>query len=201
MTVKTMFLDPSRCIGCRACEAACRECDSHKGESMIMVDFIDREMTLATQPTLCMHCEDPVAPCAQVCPVNAILITEDGVVQQADPSRCIGCRNCVYACPFGVPKFDIEARLMKKCNLCYDRTSQGLQPWCAQACPTDAIWYGTYEEFDTERRGRAVSDTQFGSQQVRTRCYHVLPEETEELDLLPLVGISRTESKDEAWVL
>ncbi len=201
MTVKTMFVDPSRCIGCRACEAACRECDSHKGESMIMVDFIDREASVATQPTLCMHCEDPVAPCAQVCPVNAILITEDGVVQQADPSRCIGCRNCVYACPFGVPKFDISARLMKKCNLCYDRTSQGLQPWCAQACPTDAIWYGTFEEFSNQREGRAVADTQFGTQQVHTRVYNVLPPDTDELDLLPLVGISRTQPDEEAWVL
>ncbi len=202
MTVKTLFIDPSRCIGCRACEAACRECDSHKGESMIMVDFIDREASVATQPTVCMHCEDPVAPCAQVCPVNAILITEDGVVQQADPSRCIGCRNCVYACPFGVPKFDISARLMKKCNLCYDRTSQGLQPWCAQACPTDAIWYGTYEEFDRQREGHAVADTQFGTQQVHTRVFNVLPPETDELDLLPLVGLSRsTKSDEEPWVL
>jgi Fe-S-cluster-containing dehydrogenase component len=201
MTVKTMFIDPSRCIGCRACEAACRECDSHKGESMIMVDFIDREVSVATQPTLCMNCEDPVAPCAQVCPVNAILITEDGVVQQADPSRCIGCRNCVYACPFGVPKFDIKARLMKKCNLCYDRTSQGLQPWCAQACPTDAIWYGTFEEFSNQREGHPVADTHFGAQQVHTRVYNVLPEETDELDLLPLVGISRTKPDEEAWVL
>jgi Fe-S-cluster-containing dehydrogenase component len=201
MTVKTMFIDPSRCIGCRACEAACRECDSHKGESMIMVDFIDREMSVATQPTLCMHCEDPVAPCAQVCPVNAILITEDGVVQQADPSRCIGCRNCVYACPFGVPKFDIKARLMKKCNLCYDRTAQGLQPWCAQACPTDAIWYGTFEEFSNQREGHAVADTHFGAQQVHTRVYNVLPDESDELDLLPLVGISRTKPDEDAWVL
>ena len=75
MAVKTLFVDPSRCIGCRACEAACRECDSHKGESMIMVDFIDRAASVATQPTLCMHCQDPVAPCAQVCPVLAILIS------------------------------------------------------------------------------------------------------------------------------
>jgi Fe-S-cluster-containing dehydrogenase component len=201
MTVKTMFIDPSRCIGCRACEAACRECDSHKGESMIMVDFIDRGGSVATQPTLCMHCEDPLAPCAQVCPALAILITEDGVVQQADPSRCIGCRNCVYACPFGVPKFDIKARLMKKCNLCYDRTSQGLQPWCAQACPTDAIWYGTFEEFSNQREGHPVADTHFGAQQVHTRVYNVLPEETDELDLLPLVGISRTKPDEEAWVL
>ncbi|MEI2618697.1 MAG: 4Fe-4S dicluster domain-containing protein [Thermomicrobiales bacterium] len=207
MAVKSIFLDPSRCIGCRACEAACRECDTHKGESMIMVDFIDRGTSVATQPTLCMHCEDPVAPCAQVCPVMAILITPDGVVQQAEPSRCIGCRNCVYACPFGVPKFDIEARLMKKCNLCYDRTSQGLQPWCAQACPTQAIWYGDYQEFINQREGRAVEVTSFGPQSVRTKNYHVVPADEPRLDVTLLLmeadgRIVQTGGADEeAWVL
>lgn len=207
MRVKTMFLDPSRCIGCRACEAACRECDSHKGESMIMVDFIDRGMSVATQPTLCMHCQDPVAPCAQVCPVLAISITSDGVVQQAEPSRCIGCRNCVYACPFGVPKFDIEARLMKKCNLCYDRTSQGMQPWCAQACPTQAIWYGDYEEFINQREGHAVNLTNFGAQSVKTKVYHVLPDEETRLDVTMLLAeaeasvVMLSQEREEAWVL
>jgi Fe-S-cluster-containing dehydrogenase component len=75
VAIKTLFVDPSRCIGCRACEAACRECDSHKGESMVMVDFVNRDVSVTTQPTVCMHCEDPLAPCAQVCPVMAILIT------------------------------------------------------------------------------------------------------------------------------
>ena len=207
MAVKSIFMDPSRCIGCRACEAACRECDTHKGESMIMVDFIDRGTSVATQPTLCMHCEDPVAPCAQVCPVMAILITPDGVVQQAEPSRCIGCRNCVYACPFGVPKFDIEARLMKKCNLCYDRTSQGLQPWCAQACPTQAIWYGDYEEFVNQREGRAVDVTSFGAQSVRTKNYHVLPANEPRLDATLLLmeadghAVLTGAAEEEAWVL
>jgi len=207
VAVKSIFLDPSRCIGCRACEAACRECDTHKGESMIMVDFIDRGTSVATQPTLCMHCEDPVAPCAQVCPVMAILITPDGVVQQAEPSRCIGCRNCVYACPFGVPKFDIEARLMKKCNLCYDRTSQGLQPWCAQACPTQAIWYGDYQEFINQREGRAVEVTSFGPQSVRTKNYHVVPADEPRLDVTLLLmeadgRVVQTGGADEeAWVL
>jgi Fe-S-cluster-containing dehydrogenase component len=208
LPVKTLFVDPSRCIGCRACEAACRECDSHKGESMIMVDFVDRAASVATQPTVCMHCEDPIAPCAQVCPVMAILITPDGVVQQADPSRCIACRNCVYACPFGVPKLDAEARLMKKCNLCYDRTSQGLQPWCAQACPTQALWYGSYEEFATYRKGNPVSRTDFGEQAVRTRVYHILPDEVDRLDVLALLDAARAEHsgagaavREEAWVL
>ncbi|MCK6529673.1 4Fe-4S binding protein [Myxococcota bacterium] len=205
MISKTLFVDPSRCIGCRACEAACRECDSHKGESMVMVDFVDRGSSVATQPTVCMHCADPVAPCAQVCPALAIPITPDGVVQQADPSRCIACRNCVYACPFGVPKMDLSARLMKKCNLCYDRTSQGLQPWCAQACPTQALWYGDYEEFVAHRQGRAVRTTWFGTQRVVTRVFHVLPEEAPSLDVASLLGEARREvgaaPEEEAWVL
>jgi Fe-S-cluster-containing dehydrogenase component len=59
MPVNSIFIDASRCIGCRACEAACRECDTHKGESMIMVDYVDRGLSVATQPTVCMHCERP----------------------------------------------------------------------------------------------------------------------------------------------
>lgn len=200
--IKTLFVDSTRCIGCRACEAACRECDSHKGESMVMVDFVDRSFSVATQPTVCMHCEDPVAPCAQVCPAQAILIS-DGVVHQADPSRCIGCKNCVYACPFGVPKFDTEARLMKKCNLCYDRTVQGLQPWCAQTCPTDALWYGTFEEFNALRLGEPIRQTRFGEQDVRTRVYHVLPEGNERLDVIGILQEAAGDhpAREEAWVL
>ena len=174
---------------------------------MIMVDFIDRGTSVSTQPTLCMHCQDPVAPCAQVCPALAIMISPDGVVHQAEPSRCIGCQNCVYACPFGVPKFDIQARLMKKCNLCYDRTSQGLKPWCAAACPTQAIWYGDYEEFMNQRQGRPVNVTNFGDQSVRTRVYHVLPVENVLLDIDALLAqaeaaVERVVSdREEAWIL
>src|SRR5438445_11496008 len=101
MAVKTLFVDPSRCIGCRACEAACRECDSHKGESMVMVDFVNRGRSVATQPTVCMNCQDPHAPCAQVCPAVAILLTAEGVVQQADRYRCYGYRNALHACQLG----------------------------------------------------------------------------------------------------
>jgi Fe-S-cluster-containing dehydrogenase component len=152
-----------------------------------------------------MHCEDPVAPCAQVCPVMAIQITPEGVVQQADASRCIACGNCVYACPFGVPKMDVSARLMKKCNLCYDRTSQGLQPWCAQACPTDALWYGTYEQFVTERKGNAIRQTQFGTQDVRTRVYHVMPNRISSLEVSGLAAselvVGAIQEEEEPWIL
>ena len=94
------FLDPSRCIGCQACVQACSECDTHKGESMIHLEFVDRARSTQTVPVVCMHCEEPT--CAEVCPADAIKRTGDGVVQSARKPRCIACGNCVVACPFGV---------------------------------------------------------------------------------------------------
>ena len=190
MAVKRIFLDPSRCIGCRACMAACRECDTHKGESMIYIDYVDRGNTVATSPTLCMHCEEPTAPCAQVCPAQAILISPDGVVHQAEDSRCINVRNCLYACPFGVPKFDVSGHYMRKCNLCYDRTSLGKPPMCASVCPTQAIFYGTYEEWvqagRAQQGAKPVNVFYFGKQRVRTRNYVVMTQQDDALDLMAL---------------
>jgi Fe-S-cluster-containing dehydrogenase component len=137
-----------------------------------------------------MHCEDPLAPCAQVCPAQAILVSPDGVVQSADETRCIYCENCGYACPFGVPKFQVAGHYMQKCNLCYDRTSQGQGPMCATVCPTQAIFYGTYEEWLLAGRGqqgaKPVNTFYFGRQRVRTRNYVIMREEDEALDLRAL---------------
>ena len=116
-----MFIDPQRCIGCRACVAACRECGTHKGYSMIYVDYLDRSETTATMPTVCMHCVEPT--CALVCPADAIKTTDDGVVLSALKPRCLDCRNCVNACPFGVPKYNTEMHLQMKCDMCFDRSS------------------------------------------------------------------------------
>jgi Fe-S-cluster-containing dehydrogenase component len=189
--VKRIFLDPSRCIGCRSCVSACRECDTHKGESMIYIDYLERHNTVASSPSLCMHCEQPLAPCAQVCPAQAILVSPDGVVQSADETRCIYCENCGYACPFGIPKFNARGHYMQKCNLCYDRTVQGKGPMCATVCPTQAIFYGTYEEWVAAGRGKQgakpVNIFYFGKQRVRTRNYVIMREEDEALDLRELI--------------
>ena len=91
-----------------------------------------------------MHCEDPA--CAKVCPADAITKDEFGIVHSANTARCIACSNCVYACPFGVPKKFEPMQLMMKCNMCYDRTSAGKRPMCATVCPSGALWYGTREE-------------------------------------------------------
>ena len=165
-------IDQSRCIGCEACVQACAECGTHRGQSLIHLERIDRSTSTQTAPMVCMHCEDPT--CAQVCPADAIKQTEEGIVQSALKPRCIGCSNCVLACPFGVPKYVADFDQMMKCDMCTDRTSQGLTPMCASVCPSEALWYGTIEEFNDTRRGSLFRDFMFGRQEVRTKVYTVI---------------------------
>ena len=89
------FIDPNRCIGCQSCVHACSECETHKGASMIHLEYIDRSRTVQTAPVICMHCNSPT--CAEVCPADAIKRTADGVVQSARKPRCVACGNCVLA--------------------------------------------------------------------------------------------------------
>jgi len=175
------FIDPSRCIGCQACVHACTECDSHRGQSMVHLDFIDRSASPQTAPVVCMHCEDPA--CARVCPADAIKVTAEGVVQSALTERCIGCSNCVLACPFGVPKYMIAADQMMKCDLCYDRTSVGKKPMCASVCPSEALFYGAREEVLKRRQEKPVSDFVFGRQVVKTKVSLMVSPEARHLEL------------------
>jgi len=165
-------IDQSRCIGCEACVQACAECGTHRGQSLIHLELVDRTTSTQTAPMVCMHCEDPT--CAQVCPADAIKQTEEGIVQSALKPRCIGCSNCVLACPFGVPKYVADFDQMMKCDMCTDRTSEGLTPMCASVCPSEALWYGTIEEFNDTRRGSLFRDFMFGRQAVRTKVYTVI---------------------------
>jgi len=165
-------IDQSRCIGCEACVQACMECGTHRGRSLIHLERVDRATSTQTAPMICMHCEDPT--CAHVCPADAIKQTEGGIVQSALEPRCIGCSNCVLACPFGVPRYLAELDQMMKCDMCTDRTSEGYAPMCASVCPSEALWYGTSEQFETTRRGSLLRDFLFGRQPVRTKVYTVV---------------------------
>ena len=167
------YVDPSRCIGCKACENACAECDTHRGTAMIHVDFIDRRNGIATVPTVCMHCRNPT--CAQVCPADAIKMTDDGVVQSSLKPRCVACNNCVLACPFGVPKMNVRAEQMMKCDMCYDRTSVGKRPMCATVCPSQALAYVTPEFITATRADRPTNVFFFGAERVATKVRMMAP--------------------------
>ena len=177
------FLDPTRCIGCRACVQACAECETHKGTPMIHLEYLDRAYSTQTMPMVCMHCESPTG--AEVCPADAIKRGEDGVVRSALKARCLGCNNCVLACPFGVPKMNSDFDLMMKCDMCYDRTSLGKKPLCASVCPSGALFFGPREEIERQRpRSAPVHRFQFGAQTITTKVSMMAPRFS-----LPLPGI------------
>ena len=173
MSELAFFIDYARCIGCKACVQACEECDTHRGQSMIHFETIRRADSVQTAPQVCMHCEDPI--CAQVCPADAIKKTPEGVVQSSLKPRCIGCSNCVLACPFGVPKYDAHIDQMMKCDMCYDRTSIGKKPMCATVCPSQALAFTTLEEIEQTRDGVPTNVWRFGGETVRTKVFVMLP--------------------------
>ncbi len=173
-TEMEFFVDMQRCIGCRACEAACAECETNGQQSMIHVNYVERAVTIQTTVQVCMHCDDPV--CANVCPADAISKDEFGVVHTANSARCIGCSNCVMACPFGVPIKEEKYDMMMKCNMCYDRTSAGKKPMCATVCPSQALYYGTREEMRAMRPNSVPVNTfQFGKLEVKTKVNIMMP--------------------------
>ena len=174
------FIDPSRCIGCEACVQACMECDTHRGRSMIHLEIVDRATTTQTSPVVCMHCEDPT--CARVCPADAIKQTEDGIVHSSIKSRCIGCSNCVLACPFGVPQYIKAIDQMVKCDMCFDRTSIGKKPMCATVCPSQALYYGPAAELERLRLEKPVTEFRFGKQVVRTKVKTMTAPDSDRID-------------------
>jgi Fe-S-cluster-containing dehydrogenase component len=181
------FIDPRRCIGCQSCVQACSECDTHRGESMIHLEYVNRSESVQTVPVVCMHCHQPT--CAEVCPADAIKRTEDGVVQSARKPRCIACGNCVVACPFGVPEVYVEQQIMMKCDMCYDRSSVGKKPMCATVCPSQALFFGTRAEIEQLRPTAApVNQFQFGHQTITTEVFVMTPREL--ASRAPLVDVT-----------
>ncbi len=144
------LIDASLCIDCRACLVACSvENDVPLAHTRIWINetgvqgqFPDLQRYSA--PFHCMHCLDPSGVSA--CTVGSLQVNEDGILIY-DNERCIGCRYCMYACPFEVPNFEWEKRLalIIKCDLCVDRLAAGGQPACAATCPTQAIQFGLRE--------------------------------------------------------
>lgn len=157
MKKKAILVDTTKCIGCGACQMACKtknglpEGEEKKLSSTAYTIIEERNGIFVRR--LCMHCEKPT--CASVCPVGAIQKTDSGpVVYTAE--KCIGCRYCMQACPFQVPRYEWNQTTprMQKCNLCHDRIVEGQLPACVEACPTGASSFGDRDEILREARRR-----------------------------------------------
>ncbi|HUE28261.1 MAG TPA: 4Fe-4S dicluster domain-containing protein [Solirubrobacteraceae bacterium] len=178
------FTDTTTCIGCKACEVACKQWNDlpadgsrferggsydHTGvlsastwRHVRFVELLDPAGVHSSgdwvfMSDVCKHCTN--AGCLDACPTGALIRTEfDTVVLQ--PDVCNGCGYCVPACPFGVVDRDRIDGRAGKCTLCYDRLKEGLEPACAKACPTDSIQFGPYDELVelAERRVAQLQD-------------------------------------------
>lgn len=154
---KALLVDTTQCIGCGLCVSACKETNGLPGGeaaelSAVAFTVVESHADVFVR-RFCMHCVDPT--CASVCPVGAFRKTAEGpVVYEAH--RCIGCRYCMMACPFGIPRYEWSSTLpvVKKCTMCAPRQAQGLQPACAEACPTGATIFGERDELLAEAHRR-----------------------------------------------
>lgn len=146
---RRLYLELENCIGCRACLAGCTQCGGHEEKNRNFVYDVDPFVNTQTMPLMCLHCVDPA--CARSCPAQAIQVHETGAVLSASVDLCIGCQNCTIACPYGIPKIDVEQNLMYKCDLCIDRTKDDIPPMCASVCPADAIQWLTEEEIEQKK--------------------------------------------------
>jgi len=173
------LIDTSRCIGCRSCQVACKEWNHLEADKTVgtgtyenprdltpnlynRIRFIEKADAMGNVSwrflnERCLHCGD--AGCMKVCPSpGALFRTKEGFVG-FDREKCIACKYCVSACPFGVPRYGAEDKVAK-CHLCLDRVGIGMGPACAKACPTQTLQFG--DRLGLVARAKAAGKTLYG---------------------------------------
>jgi len=159
---KKVLVNPARCVGCRSCELACAVAHSasrdlyemaRAGERpgyRITIESLDNQPI----PVHCAHCEN--AACQAACPTGAIYREEANGPVLFVSERCIGCRMCLHACPFGVITVHPLGSGILKCDQCIERLEQGQQPACTEGCPTGALIFGDDDDVAREKRRQSA---------------------------------------------
>jgi carbon-monoxide dehydrogenase iron sulfur subunit len=155
---KVIVAHIERCMGCHSCEIACAMAHSIMRDLNDMVLIGEKpgvRIYMETYegraiPIHCNHCEE--AACLLACPTGAIYRKEERGPVFVDTTRCIGCRMCVQACPFGVITLDSNGKGVLKCDLCVERLAEGQEPACVMACPTKVLVFGDEEEVNRAKR-------------------------------------------------
>ncbi|MBV5306227.1 MAG: 4Fe-4S dicluster domain-containing protein [Desulfobulbaceae bacterium] len=204
------LIDLSRCTACRGCQVACKQWNELpakrtknfgsyqnppdlQSNTWTLIRFQEHEKKNGKINWLfrkdgCMHCTD--AACIKVCPTGALYHTEFGSVSM-HADKCIGCKACITACPFSVPKFDAETNKIAKCDLCYTRLQVNQPPACVQSCPTGALQIGAKDAMIKKAYARAAElggdANVYGDKFVQgTHVVYVLPERADVYEHLPV---------------
>ncbi|NJD31715.1 MAG: formate dehydrogenase subunit beta [Gammaproteobacteria bacterium] len=168
------LIDTTKCIGCKACQAACMEWNDLRddigkntgvydnpldlsGQSWTVMRFAEYENEKGDLEWLirkdgCMHCEDP--GCLKACPAPGAIVQYANGIVDFHEENCIGCGYCIAGCPFNVPRISKKDQKAYKCTLCSDRVAVGLEPACVKTCPTGAITFGTKERMQSDAAER-----------------------------------------------
>jgi len=167
------LIDVSRCIGCKACQAACMEwndlrppmggfTDSYTNPSDLddqtwcLMRFNEAEIDGALRWLIlkdgCLHCQDP--GCLRACPAPGAIVQHANGIVDFEEENCIGCGDCISGCPFNIPRLRKSDSRVYKCTLCSDRVAVGLEPACIKACPTQALSFGSKDDMKDLARHR-----------------------------------------------
>lgn len=176
LTRKAVYRDMDLCVNCKACTVACNVkhmSGSRSGESTMTLPSRNLVNTYPTGPEIrvdrvyqafisiaCMHCAE--APCIRVCPTSAIYKDPQAGITLVDTEKCIGCRGCLWVCPYGAPTFDGRGKLAL-CDLCIDRLREGKKTACQHTCPARAIFVGSPEEIAEIQAKKAVDRIRSGA--------------------------------------
>jgi anaerobic dimethyl sulfoxide reductase subunit B (iron-sulfur subunit) len=147
------YVDLSECIGCRTCQIACKDANDlpvgvlwRRVEEYATGDYEARGEALVPRvrayyvPVACNHCQDP--PCVDACPAQALVKRQENGLVLVDELACLGCGDCVSACPYAAIQLDPVTGRVSKCDFCADRLAAGRDPICVNACPMRVLDWG-----------------------------------------------------------